>query len=80
MNPIIPEAKVVRISSAGKGMKFYVVKCPYCERQHWHSKNGGLGNRGRHCVDLRFMKKSTHRLFLINQEKYKGCGTYDIVL
>ena len=75
---IIPEARVVRIT--GKHSRQYVIKCPYCENQHYHAVSGGLGNRGRHCIDLRFMTNSARRRFLINNEKYGGCGTYDIVI
>jgi hypothetical protein len=76
---IIPEAPVVRISGKNKGTKYYVVKCPYCEHQHYHAMRGGLGNRGRHCIDIRFMKHATQRRFLRNCVKYGDCGTYDIV-
>lgn len=76
----IPEAKVVRISGKGKGQKYYVVKCPYCECQHYHDVRGGLGNRGRHCLDLGWMSKRGRTLFPINQARYPNCSTYDIVL
>ena len=74
---IIPEAPIVRIT--GKHPRVYVVRCPYCENQHFHAVRGGLGNRSRHCIDLRFMRKPSQVRFIMNCEKYGGCSTYDIV-
>lgn len=80
MNPIIPEVKILKISGIGKGTKYYVIRCPYCETLHHHAVRGGLGNRGAHCLDARFMKEKPRKRFIKNKEKYGGCGTYDIVL
>jgi hypothetical protein len=76
---MIPQTKVLRISGHAKGAKHYVVKCPYCENQHYHGVKGGLGNRVRHCIDARFMPVKTRQRFLLNCIKYEGCSTYDII-
>jgi hypothetical protein len=76
---IIPEAPIVRISSKGKGTKYFVVRCPYCTNQHYHAVGGGLGNRIRHCIDLPFMSKRAKAIFLGNKEKYGKEISYDII-
>ena len=79
ISEVIPEAKIIRISGNAKGTKYYIIRCPYCENQHYHAIRGGLGNRGRHCLDFPFMKKRTQRIFLMNTKKYGDCRSYDIV-
>lgn len=79
MESTTPIAPIIRISGKGKGTKYYVVRCPYCECQHFHPVKGGLGNRGRHCLDLPWMSKRGRAIFLGNKEKYGNETTYDIV-
>jgi len=79
MESTVPVAPVIRISGKGKGMKQYVVRCPYCEQQHFHGVGGGLGNRMRHCLDLPWLSKRAREIFLRNQEIYGKETTYDII-
>jgi hypothetical protein len=73
---MIPEAPILRIS---RRPNQYVIKCPYCEQTHYHGMRGGLGNRSRHCIDVRFMTNYRKRIFLHNKLKYGDETSYDIV-